>query len=44
MMDWQQQLITIYLYVCKHYLTRLWIYTQRMTNKEALLTHYFDNT
>jgi hypothetical protein len=31
-MDWQEQLITIYLYVCKHYREGLWTYCQRMSN------------
>jgi hypothetical protein len=30
--DWQEQLITIYLHVCKHYRERLWTYCQRMSN------------
>ena len=31
-MNWQNHLITIYLYVCKHYQTELWVYSQRMSN------------
>jgi hypothetical protein len=31
-MNWQDHLITIYLYVCKHYQNELWVYSQRMTN------------
>lgn len=31
-MNWQDQLITIYLYVCKHYRNHLWVYSQRMGN------------
>ncbi len=31
-MNWQDQLITIYLYVCKHYQNHLWVYSQRMSN------------
>ena len=31
-MNWQDQLITIYLMVCKHYESQLWIYCQRMSN------------
>ena len=31
-MNWQDHLITIYLYVCKHYQNGLWAYSQRMTN------------
>lgn len=35
-MDWQAQLIKIYLYVCKHYEENLWIYCQRMSNHANL--------
>lgn len=35
-MNWQLQLITIYLDVCKHYRTHLWIYCQRMSNHADL--------
>ncbi len=35
-MNWQEQLITIYLYVCKHYQTDLWVYCQRMANHADL--------
>ena len=31
-MYWQDRLITIYLYVCKHYQSHLCIYSQRMSN------------
>jgi hypothetical protein len=31
-MNWQDQLITIYLFVCKHYRKNLWAYCQRMSN------------
>ena len=31
-MNWQDRLITIYLYVCKHYQDKLWVYSQRMSN------------
>ena len=31
-MNWQDHLITIYFYVCKHYQNELWVYSQRMTN------------
>ena len=31
-MNWQNQLITIYVYVCKHYQDNLWVYSQRMSN------------
>ncbi len=31
-MSWQNRLITIYLYVCKHYQQNLWVYSQRMSN------------
>lgn len=35
-MNWQIQLITIYLMVCKHYESHLWIYCQRMSNHTDL--------
>jgi hypothetical protein len=35
-MNWQDQLIAIYLYVCKHYEQELWIYCQRMSNHADL--------
>ena len=31
-MDWQEQLITIYLWVCKHYRESLWSYCERRSN------------
>jgi hypothetical protein len=31
-MNWQNRLITIYLYVYKHYQDHLWVYSQRMSN------------
>jgi hypothetical protein len=31
-MNWQNRLITIYRYVCKHYQQNLWIYSQRMSH------------
>ena len=31
-MDWQDQLISLYLYVCKCYQSDLWVYCQRMSN------------
>lgn len=31
-MDWQDQLITIYLYICKGYEEGLWIYVQRFAS------------
>lgn len=31
-MHWQDRLITVYLYVCKHYQHHLWVYSQRMSN------------
>lgn len=30
-MDWQEQLITVYLYARKHYARNLWVYCQRMS-------------
>ncbi len=35
-MDWQEQLIMIYLYVYKHYHNGLWTYCQRMSNHSDL--------
>lgn len=35
-MNWQDQLITIYLYICKHYEKELWVYCQRMSNHADL--------
>lgn len=35
-MNWPLQLITIYLYVCKHYQNTLWIYCQRMSHHADL--------
>jgi len=35
-MNWQDQLITIYLMVCKHYESHLWVYCQRMSNHTDL--------
>ncbi len=35
-MNWQDQLITIYLYVCKHYQNHLWVYSQRTSNYSDL--------
>ena len=35
-MDWQEQLITTYLHVCKCFEQGLWCYTQRMTNHADL--------
>ena len=35
-MNWQDQLITIYLDVCKHYEQGLWVYCQRMSNHSDL--------
>jgi hypothetical protein len=32
MMDWQTQIVTIYLYVCKPYRQGLWTYCQRRSN------------
>lgn len=31
-MDWQEQMITLYLFVCKHYRQTLCYYCQRMSN------------
>ncbi len=35
-MDWQEQLITIYVYLCKYYENNWWIYCQRMSNYSNL--------
>ncbi|SFN06105.1 hypothetical protein [Nitrosomonas communis] len=35
-MNWQDRLITIYLYVCKHYQQNLWVHSQRMSNDADL--------
>lgn len=35
-MNWQDRLIAIYLYVCKHYQQNLWIYSQIMSNHADL--------
>ena len=35
-MDWHNQLITLYLYVCKHYEQTLCAYSQRMSNHADL--------
>lgn len=31
-MNWQERLLTIYLYICKHYQQALWVYSQRMSH------------
>lgn len=35
-MNWQDELIATYLYICKHYEENLWIYCQRMSNHADL--------
>lgn len=35
-MDWEVELISLYLFVCKHYRSNLWIYCQRMSNYSDL--------
>jgi hypothetical protein len=35
-MNWQAQLVTTYLYVCKHYHEKLWVYCQRMSKYSDL--------
>jgi hypothetical protein len=35
-MNWQDRLIAIYLYVCKHYQQNLWVHSQRMSNHADL--------
>jgi hypothetical protein len=39
-MDWQDQLIALYLFIGKHYQRELWSYCQRMTNGAHL--HFTD--
>ena len=31
-MNWQDQLIGLYLYICQHYETHLWMYGHRLSN------------
>lgn len=48
-MDWQEQLIAIYLYICKEYETDLWVYVQRfsphvdmqLTDEEVISLYWF---
>ena len=48
-MDWQTQLITIYLYICKEYQSGLWVYAQRFaphvelkfTDEEVISLYWF---
>jgi hypothetical protein len=35
-MNWQEPLVTIYRYVCKHYQDKLWVYSQRMSHHANL--------
>lgn len=46
-MDWQDRLIGLYLYICQHYKTHLWVHAQRLSNNhhpkfsdEEVLTLY----
>ena len=46
-MDWQERLIGLYLYICEHYKTHLWVHAQRLSNNshpkfsdEEVLTLY----
>lgn len=46
-MNWQDQLISLYVYICQHYETHLWMYGQRLSNNadpdltdEEVLTIY----
>ena len=34
-MDWQDKLIRLYVYICEHYKTHLWIYDQRLSNNNS---------
>ena len=48
-MDWQDQLITIYLYICKEYESELWVHAQRfsshvdlqLTDEEVISLYWF---
>ena len=33
-MDWQERLIGLYLYICDHYETHLWVHAQRLSNND----------
>ncbi len=35
-MDWQGKLISLYLFICNEYKSRLWSYCERMTNHADL--------
>jgi hypothetical protein len=35
-MNWQEPLVTIYRYICKHYQDKLWVYSQRMSHHANL--------
>ena len=46
-MDWQDRLIGLYVYICQHYKTHLWVHAQRLSNNnrpkftdEEVLTLY----
>ncbi len=39
-MDWQERLIGLYLYICTHYKTHLWVHAQRLSNNNA--PHFTD--
>ena len=42
-MDWQEQSVTIYLYVCQSCREELWAYCQRFSNKEVIIIVRIDN-
>ncbi len=33
-MDWQERLIGLYVYICEHYETHLWVHAQRLSNND----------
>lgn len=46
-MDWQERLIGLYVYICQHYKTHIWVHAQRLSNNhhpkftdEEVLTLY----
>lgn len=34
-MDWQEKPIGLYLYICTHYKTHLWVHAQRLSNNQT---------
>lgn len=35
-MDWQDKLIHLYVYICQHDQTHLWIHSQRLSNNQTV--------